>query len=157
MNWTVEGGGSPVGPGRGAEAVKEDEALVDRVEESYSCTQVLGFSQSCEWYGGLSLADYREEGEFPDPPPLEAGAFLPTWQGRFFMGGAVERWTDPRFPGWAGPHALVREGPAHCAREEVDRVVFNVSGAARSADAWAEPWTRWPSSYGRSSRPSDRS
>lgn len=113
-------------------------ALVEGVQESYSCTQVLGFSQSMEWYAGLSLADYAEEGEFPDPPPLEAGAFLPTWQGRFFMGGAVERWTDPRFPGWAGPHAIARESPAHCAREEVDRVVFNVSGAARSVDAWAE-------------------
>jgi ketosteroid isomerase-like protein len=113
------------------------QAATARSGEGFSCTRVLGFSQSMEWYGGLSLADHLGEDGNPDPPALDADAFLPGWQGRFVMGAAVEQWTDPGFPGWSGAHRRVHETPAHCARDEVDRVVFNVSGAARSPEAWA--------------------
>lgn len=109
-----------------------------RAGQDFACTQVLGFSQSLEWFGGLSLADHTPEGREPESPSLDAPAFLPTWQGRFYMGAAVEAWMDPGYPGWSGTHARARETPAHCNRDEVDRVVFNVSGAARSPDAWAE-------------------
>ena len=108
-----------------------------RSETGFSCTQVLGFSQSMEWYAGLSLADYVDRNARPDLSALDPDAFLPAWQGRFFMGAAVERWTDPDFAGWSGPDRLAHETPARCGRDEVDRVVFNVSGAARSPDAWA--------------------
>lgn len=104
---------------------------------SFSCTQVLGFSQSMEWYAGLSIAEYVEEDARPDLSALEPDAFLPEWQGRFFMGAAVEKWRDPDFTGWSGAHRLAHETPAHCARDEVDRVVFNVSGEARSPRAWS--------------------
>lgn len=103
----------------------------------FSCTQVLGFSQSLEWYGGLSLADYIAGEGPPQSPTLEAGAFLPKWQGGFYMGAAVEKWTDPEFPAWSTTPATTHEKTAHCDRDQVDRVVFNVSGAARSADEWA--------------------
>lgn len=105
--------------------------------DSFSCTQVLGFSQSLEWYGGLSLADYTAGEGPPEPPSLEGGAFLPTWQGAFYMGAAVEKWTDLEFPAWSGTHDTTHEMAAHCGRDQVDRVVFNVSGAARSPDEWA--------------------
>ena len=104
---------------------------------SFSCTQVLGFSQSMEWYAGLSVADYLDENARPDLSALERDAFLPTWQGRFFIGAVVDKWTDPGFTGWAGTHRWAHETPAHCERDEVDRVVFNVSGEARSPQAWA--------------------
>lgn len=106
-------------------------------EKGFNCTQVLGFSQSLEWYGGLSLADYKTGEGPPKSPSLEAGAFMPAWQGRFYLGAAVEKWTDPEFPGWSGSQPMAYETATHCAREEVDRVVFNVSGAARSPDEWA--------------------
>lgn len=108
-----------------------------RASQRFSCTQVLGFSQSMEWYAGLSIADDRDAGTRPDLSALAPDAFLPGWQGRFFMGASVEKWTDPDFPGWSGAHRLAHETPAHCGRDEVDRVVFNVSGEARSPDAWA--------------------
>lgn len=106
-------------------------------ERKFSCTQVLGYSQSIQWFAGLSLAEHVEEGQPPDLPPLKRGAFLPGWQGRFFLGGAIEHWADPEYPGWSGPHVRAYETPAHCPPEEVDRVVFNVSGKARSVEEWA--------------------
>jgi len=102
-----------------------------------ACTQVLGFSQSMQWFAGFSLAAHAGEDGRPEPPPLKRGTFLPGWQGRFFLGGAVEHWTDPAYPGWSGPHDRAYETPAHCPPEEVDRVIFNVSGAARSPEEWA--------------------
>ncbi|MFW6079415.1 MAG: hypothetical protein ACODAE_07340, partial [Gemmatimonadota bacterium] len=78
----------------------------------FSCTQVLGFSQSMEWYAGLSVADDMEENAGPDLAALEPDAFLPAWQGRFFMGAAIERWTDPEFAGWSGTDRMARETPA---------------------------------------------
>lgn len=105
--------------------------------ERFSCTRVLGFSQSMEWYAGLSVTDQRDEGTRPDLSALAPDAFLSGWQGRFFVGAAIGKWTDPDFRGWSGAHRRVHETPAHCGRDEVDRVVFNVSGAARSPDAWA--------------------
>ena len=103
----------------------------------FSCTQVLGFSQSMEWYAGLSVRDLRRRGTRPDLSALAPDAYLPGWQGRFFMGAAVEEWRDPEYPGWSGAHRRAHETPAHCGRDEIDRVVFNVSGTARSPDAWA--------------------
>lgn len=105
--------------------------------EAFACTQVLGFSQSLEWYGGLSLVDETPDEGAPETPSLEAGAFLPGWQGRFYPGAAVDKWTDRGFPGWSGANSKTRETEAHCAREDVDRVVFNVSGPSRPPDEWA--------------------
>lgn len=70
----------------------------------FSCTRVLGFSQSLEWFAGLSLADHVEGAGPPKISSSETGGFLPTWQGRFYMGAAVEQWMDPRYPGWSGTH-----------------------------------------------------
>ncbi|NEZ03927.1 hypothetical protein G4Y73_07155 [Wenzhouxiangella sp. XN201] len=109
----------------------------DLTPNSFSCTQVLGFSQSLEWYGGLSLADFMTGDGPPRSPSLEAGVFLPTWQGSFYVGASVEKWADPEFPAWSENHGTTHEKAAHCDREQVDRVVFNVSGAARPADEWA--------------------
>ena len=95
-----------------------------------ACTEVLGFSQSMQWYAALSLADGLEGGGTWE---LGADEFLPGWQGRFTFGASIDRWTDPDFDGWEGTYVT----PLHCDREEVDRVVLNVSGAARPADEWA--------------------
>lgn len=109
-----------------------------RARQGFACTQVLGLSQSLEWFGGLSLETIADGAGSAKLPGLKQGDFLPAWQGRFYPGASVEDWMDPEHPGWFGPSARARETPAHCPREEVERVVFNVSGAPRSPDAWAE-------------------
>lgn len=100
----------------------------------FSCTQVLGFSQSLEWYGGLSLSDFMA-GE--SPPDLDPGTFLPGWQGAFYMGASIEKWLDPGFPAWTDNDITTHGATAHCRREQVDRVIFNVSGPERSVKEWA--------------------
>lgn len=105
--------------------------------DEVSCTQVLGFSQSLEWYGGLSLADYMADDGPPKSPSLETGVFLPNWQGAFYVGASVEKWLDPGFLAWSGNDGTTHEVATHCDRDQVDRVVFNVSGEARPADEWA--------------------
>ena len=99
-------------------------------QSRFSCTEVLGFSQTMQWSAALSLADGPESG---DSWQLGAEAFLPGWQGRFTFGASIERWMDPDFAGWEGTYVT----PSHCDREKVDRVVLNVSGGARSAGEWA--------------------
>lgn len=111
-------------------------AFATAVVGGFACTQVLGFSQSMQWYAGRSFTAHVDENSRPDLSALSPDAFLPGWQGRFLMGAAVERWTDPDFPGWSGANRLVHETPAHCERDEAGRVVFNVSGADRSPQAW---------------------
>lgn len=99
-------------------------------QSGYSCTEVLGLSQSMQWYAAVSMADGPARSDSWELGPDD---FLPGWQGRFTFGAAIERWTDSDFAGWGGTYV----SPSHCAPEEVDRVVFNVSGEARSADEWA--------------------
>ena len=96
---------------------------------SFSCTEVLGFSQSMEWFGGFSLAATRG-----GVPVLQSGVFLPAWQGRFQFGAAVELWRDADYEGWEGRF----RNPSRCDRATVDRVLFNVSGAARDLEAWVD-------------------
>lgn len=118
-------------------AAEAGESVAGPAGETSACTQVLGFSQSMQWFAGLSFAEFMEEGQPLELPALKRGAFLPGWQGRFFLGGAIEHWMDPAYSGWSGQHKRAYETPANCAPEEVDRVVFNVSGAARSPQEWA--------------------
>ncbi len=105
-----------------------------------ACTEVLGFSQSYQWYSGPRVADAvapaapgeargRAGGRMSQPP----ADFLPGWQGRFSPGAAVELWTDPDYRGWTGASV----SPSRCEQGDVDRVLFQVSGAARDVDEWA--------------------
>ncbi|GEM_PF-6837971 len=97
-------------------------------QASFACTEVLGFSQSMQWF--MSRATHQEAGKASQLP---VDPFLPGWQGRFTFGASVELWADPKYKGWEGTY----RSAAHCEREQVDRVVFNVSGAPRSAEEWA--------------------
>ncbi len=97
-------------------------------QDRFACTEVLGFSQSWEWFTGKSLAEHRGDVNVP------AQAFLSTWQGRFEFGSAVELWSDPGFKGWEGTYL----SPQMCAGEAVDRIIFNVSGASRDVQKWVQ-------------------
>lgn len=105
-----------------------------RPQAKFACTEVLGFSQSMQWYGGSAFAGRMLTGQ---PIELPAGAFLPAWQGRFTLGGAVEVWANPKNDPWDGNY----RSQLLCPREQVDRVVFVVSGAAKSVDEWAQDIT----------------
>ena len=101
-----------------------------RAQSDFSCTEVLGFSQTLEWFAAISTA---ELGGSVGSVELDDDEFLPSWQGRFTAGAALERWRDPEFDGWEG----TTRAPAVCERHEVDRVLFNVSGSRRTAGEWA--------------------
>jgi len=97
-------------------------------QQTFTCTEVLGFSQSWEWFTGRSLSASRGN------ITVEPDDFLDGWQGRFQFGSSVELWKAADFQGWEGTYL----SPQMCPREDVGRIVFNVSGAARDASAWAD-------------------
>jgi hypothetical protein len=97
-------------------------------QDRFACTEVLGFSQSWQWFTGSAMLDYRENGRVP------ADAFLSNWQGRFEFGAAIELWSDQDFRGWEGTYRSLRT----CPREKVDRVLFNISGAPRETRQWVQ-------------------
>ena len=97
-------------------------------QDRFACTEVLGFSQSWEWFTGRSLSEYR------DTVTVPSNVFLSDWQGRFEFGAAVERWSDPDFEGWEGAYI----SPQMCTRDQVDQIVFNLSGASREIQQWVQ-------------------
>ena len=102
-------------------------ARLSAEQDRFACTEVLGFSQSWEWFTGRALSERRGNVDVP------AQVFLNAWQGRFEFGAAVELWSDPGFHGWDGTYL----SPQMCARNAVDRIIFNVSGASREVQQWA--------------------
>lgn len=103
----------------------------DGERPAFSCTEVLGFSQTMEWFGALSIAERRKRNE---SLTLAKDCFLPRWQGRFQFGASVEFWKDADYAGWEGAY----KSELHCDRSEVDRVVFTVSGVPRTTGKWTE-------------------
>ena len=83
----------------------------DQNEMLFACTEVLGFSQTRQWFEHFNLVN---------------------WQGRVRSGASIDEWADPDFAGWSVP--LTNEV---CAIDEVDRVVLTISGEQRSVDEWA--------------------
>lgn len=60
------------------EAADGAEASV-RARQGFACTQVLGFSQSAQWFGGPSLEPDTDCAGSAEPPGLKQGVFLPAW------------------------------------------------------------------------------
>lgn len=46
-------------------------------QDSFSCTEVIGFSQSWQWFTGKSMSEARNN------VSVSEDAFLSNWQGRF--------------------------------------------------------------------------
>jgi hypothetical protein len=94
-------------------------------------TEILGFSQTYQWYTG-------EPFKFPtsDPTFTPQKVFLSKYntilncQVRF--GGDLTRWKDPNFVGYEGHvvHNIRKE------RQEITRLMFNVSGESRIVYEW---------------------
>lgn len=96
-------------------------------------TEILGFSQTYQWYTGEAF-------EFPVSDPtfslqkvfLSQYQVIPNCQARFGFGGDLTRWKDSNFIGYEGHvvHNIKND------RTEIARLIFNVSGEARTADEW---------------------
>jgi hypothetical protein len=85
----------------------------------YSCTEVIGYSQTRQWYfGGFASA-------------VDTSA----WQLRARDAAAVEFWADPGFAGWDPSNVLTR-----CAQNSgrPDRVVLDVTNDYQTDVGW---WT----------------
>jgi hypothetical protein len=83
------------------------------------CTQVIGFSQTRDWYEGGGA--------------FEAVVGDPRWQLLARWGAAVNLWADPGYEGWSEPlTSPCAEGSA-----APDRVVLTVTGGWRdNVDRW---------------------
>ena len=108
-------------------------------------TELLGFSQSYQWYTGYPVQMPGEgtsgSSQFPLNPAtgfqavqilLDQYPPIPNWQARFRFGGDLSKWKEKEFDGWRHP---LTHNVQH-ARTEVDRVIFNMSGASRSVPQW---------------------
>lgn len=80
-------------------------------ETGASCTRVIGFSQTKQWF-----------------PVFEEIAGSSRWELLWNPGGAVERWAEASYPGWDEPVV------SPCG--EPDRVLLTISGRPRRVDAW---------------------
>jgi hypothetical protein len=90
-------------------------------QATFTCTEVIGFSQTTGWYQGGFISSIPDSGN---------------WQLRWYSGGSVDLWADPNFGGWS-PSALV----SRCSQgsSTPDRVVMNVSGDYNADPNW---WAR---------------
>ncbi|MGD1839752.1 MAG: hypothetical protein ACFB0B_02490 [Thermonemataceae bacterium] len=110
-------------------------------------TEFLGFSQSYQWYTGqpLSILDSGILGliRFALNPSvgfksantfLKAMPLIENWQAKFRFGGDLSGWKDIEYDGWNSPISHgVRYEP-----DEIERVIFNISGKKRAPKEWDE-------------------
>src|SRR6266487_70884 len=88
---------------------------------SFACTEVLGFSQTMQWYFGA-----------PGYPSFVSLAGPGQWQLRWEGGGDVGNWADPNYSGWTSQYLVTgcSQGSAN-----PDRVLFNITGGNYISDA----------------------
>ena len=85
------------------------------------CTQVIGFSQSSEWYETAGV--------------FESGVVNARWQLLWNIGGGVNRWQDPDYVGWSN----VLVSPCTQGSAAPDRVLLTISGPfGADEQAWAD-------------------
>ena len=103
------------------------------MNEETAFTEILGFSQTYQWYTGQPF-------EFPVPDPTfkPQQKFLADYQGilncqaRFAFGGDVTNWKNAGYIGYEG-HAVHNISKQ---RGAITRLIFNVSGESRAVAAW---------------------
>ncbi|RMD98850.1 MAG: hypothetical protein D6812_12725 [Deltaproteobacteria bacterium] len=89
--------------------------------EDFACTEVIGFSQTRQWYVDSDFETLVEDG---------------AWQLRAPSGASIDRWADPTYAGWAQPpYSSCTEGDSTAP----DRVLLTVSGDfGEDVRAWVE-------------------
>jgi hypothetical protein len=88
-----------------------------------ACMEIIGFSQTMQWYFGGSGNEFRAQ--------MSPGATQLRWAG----GAAIDSWADPGF--WPGLSNACSSGSA-----APDRVVLNISGGHNSDVGWWRDQTR---------------
>jgi len=84
--------------------------------EAFACTEVIGFSQTLQWYDA-GFESYVEDGR---------------WQRRAQGGAAIDDWANPGFGGWD-----IDVGSACAGGSAPDRIVQTISsGFGEDVDAW---------------------
>ena len=81
----------------------------------FACSQVIGFSQTNQWFTGASSTDLAGFQTIVDND---------RWQLLFNGGAGVEKWSDPNYPGWDRP----LQAPCVDSAEKPDRVILTISG-----------------------------
>ncbi len=104
-----------------AEMKKNPPPIPDNETENFVCTQVIGFSQTRQWYA--------------DAPDFESVVDDDRWQLLWQGGAGIDRWSDPEFEGWS--QQLV--SPCSNNSASPDRIILTISGKRQSNPAiWAE-------------------
>ncbi len=110
---------------------------VPETRAEFLCTQVIGFSQTAQWYKGVT--DARAN-------PFDAASLRGfqsiidngRWQLLWRNGAGVERWSDPDFEGWNRP----LEAPCIERSVSPDRVLLTISGdlgdVVNDPQVWAD-------------------
>ncbi|MFT4941083.1 MAG: poly(3-hydroxybutyrate) depolymerase [Paraglaciecola sp.] len=82
---------------------------------NYSCTQVIGFSQTLQWYNG---------GEIDNVSAFERAVDNDKWQLQAKAGATISSWADPESSVWSTAITSL------CAEKSIqpDRIVLNISG-----------------------------
>src|SRR5512143_1663261 len=96
-------------------------------------TEILGFSQTYQWYTGqpfpfpISDTTFGRQKIFLSKYSTIAGC-----QARFGFGGDLTKSKDPAFIGYKGHvvHNLQQD------RTGITRLIFNISGESRTDEAW---------------------
>lgn len=101
-------------------------------QDTFSCTEVIGFSQSWQWFTGNSMSESRGNAS------MSENTFLSNWQGRYEFGASVELWSNQDFKGWEGTYLSLKM----CPKEKVDRAIFNISGTSRETQQWVQDITK---------------
>lgn len=96
-------------------------------------TEILGFSQTYQWYTGQPFAFPISDPTF-GPQKIFLSKYRPFagCQARFGFGGDLTKWKDPDFIGYTGHvvHNLQQD------RTGITRLIFNISGESRTGEDW---------------------
>src|SRR5258708_30441836 len=93
-------------------------ASVGAQQAPITCTEVIGFSQTDQWYEGGFIQSVANPGN---------------WQLRWYSGGSVDLWADPNSAAWSSSS---RVGQCSQNSGAPDRIVFQVSGEYTPDPNW---------------------
>lgn len=127
-------GGAPESPAEATSSVVGvpcAEAPAVGRQSAFECTQVIGFSQTAQWYG------IRDGEHFERQPGIDGDRWQLLWHG----GAGVDLWADPDYEGWdPSVPATSLVSPCVSRSDRPDRVVLTISSADIGADSPPEVW-----------------
>jgi hypothetical protein len=95
------------------------------------CTQVIGFSQTSNWYGNEAEPWFESSAGIDDD----------RWQLWWHRGAGVESWADPEYKGWDPNNPSTHlVSPCTSASSTPDRVVFTISSNLYNSESPAADW-----------------